>query len=112
MEMAKNSPLTAPTLVRPTYYLKGTKIVVAPREITSIDVNYITRPNQVGWGFTMVGGVAIYNDGRSADFQLHASEEADLVIKILTLAGITIKDQGLYGIGAQEDNKNIQQEKQ
>ena len=45
------------------------------------------------------------------DFELHESEETELVLKILTLAGITIKDQGLYQIGAGEDNKSIQQEK-
>ena len=60
----------------------------------------------------MAGGVAIYNDGLSINFELHPSEETELVIKILSLAGITIKDQGLYQIAAGEDVKNIQQEKQ
>ena len=106
-------PLTQATSSRPVYTIDGTNIVTLffnPPE--TITVDHIRRPNQVSWGFTMVGGVAIYNDGISTNFELHPSEEADLVIKILTLAGITIKDQGLYGIGVQEDNKNIQQEKQ
>ena len=120
------SPLTRPTPTRPIYTLRqGNVLVINNGETVDIaeeDANgdlvnpcnmvMIRRPNQVSWGFTMVGGVAIYNDGLSTNFDLHPSEEADLVIKILTLAGITIKDQGLYGIGAQEDNKNIQQEKQ
>ena len=46
------------------------------------------------------------------DFELHPSEEVNLVIKILGLAGITLKDPGLYQIAGTEDNKNIQQEKQ
>ena len=33
-------------------------------------------------------------------------------MKILTLAGITLKDPGLYQVAGTEDNKNIQQEKQ
>ena len=45
------------------------------------------------------------------DFELHVSDEADLVIKILTLAGITIKDPNLYQIGTSEDNKDIQLQK-
>jgi len=119
------SPLTRPTPTRPIYILQGNVLVINNGETVDIaeeDANedlvnpcnmvMIRRPNQVSWGFTMVGGVAIYNDGSSTNFELHPSEETDLVIKILTLAGITIKDQGLYGIGAQEDNKNIQQEKQ
>ena len=122
----RESPLTRPTPTRPIYTLRqGNVLVINNGETVDIaeeDANedlvnpcnmvMIRRPNQVSWGFTMVNGIAIYNDGLSTNFELHPSEEADLVIKILTLAGITIKDQGLYGIGAQEDNKNIQQEKQ
>ena len=46
------------------------------------------------------------------DFELHASEETKLVVKILALAGVTLKDPSLYQIATSEDNKNIQQEKQ
>jgi hypothetical protein len=42
---------------------------------------------------------------------LHPSEENNLVIKILALAGITIKDPFIYQMATAEDNKNIQQEK-
>jgi hypothetical protein len=122
----RESPLTRPTPTRPIYTLRqgnvlainnGGTVDIAEEDdngdlVNQCNIVMIRRPNQVSWGFTMVGGVAIYNDGLSTNFDLHPSEEADLVIKILTLAGITIKDQGLYGIGAQEDNKNIQQEKQ
>jgi len=110
-------PLTKTTSNRPVYTIDGTNNIItlyqAPPE--TITVDHIRRPNQVNWTFTMVGGTAILNDSSAVgyqDFDLHPSEETDLVMKILTLAGITIKDQGLYGIGAQEDNKNIQQEKQ
>ena len=110
--LAKNSPLTSPTLMRPIYYLRGTSIIVAPEEITSIDVNYIRKPNIVQWASTMAGDVAIYNPDLSVNFDLHVSEETDLVLKILLLAGITIKDPSLYQIASGEDIKNIQQEKQ
>ena len=120
------SPLTRATPSRPIYTIRrgneivinnGSSVNIAEEDangnlVNSCNMVLIRRPNQVSWGFTMVNGIAIYNDGLSTNFELHPSEEADLVIKILTLAGITIKDQGLYGIGAQEDGKNIQQEKQ
>ena len=59
-------------------------------------------------------GKALYNDTNSdhQGFELHQSEETDLVIKILQLAGITLKDSVLYQVAGAEDNKNIQQEKQ
>jgi len=113
--LARNSPLTSPTLMRPIYYLRNTSIIVAPTEITSIDVNYIRKPVKVEWTYVIVGDVALVNPDETIgyqDFELHPSEETDLVIKILGLAGITLKDPNLYQIASTEDNKNIQQEKQ
>ena len=74
--------------------------------------NYIGRPVKVVWGFTTVLDEALFNASLATDFELHQSEESELVIKILELAGITIKDQLVASYGAQEDAKNIQQEKQ
>ena len=55
----------------------------------------------------------LYDDdsSKTTDFELHASEETELVIKILAMAGIVLKDPGLYQIGTAEDVKNVQQEK-
>jgi hypothetical protein len=118
--LSRNSPLTSPTLMRPAYYLRGTSIVVVPIEITSIDVNYIRKPETVNWvgnsdsagNPVLINGVALYDNNLSTNFELHPSEESKLVIKILQLAGISMKDSDLYQIGLAEDNKNIQQEKQ
>ena len=62
----------------------------------------------------VVGGKALYNSNAvdKQNFQLHPSEETELVLKILTLAGFTLKDPALYQAAAGEDIKNIQQEKQ
>ena len=46
------------------------------------------------------------------DFELHASEETKLVIKILELAGIVIKDPNLYHLVDKEEIETLQQEKQ
>ena len=46
------------------------------------------------------------------DFELHSSEQVELVVKILQLAGIAIKDLNLVQVAAQEENRSIQQQKQ
>ena len=104
------SPLLKPTISRPGYVLKDSyKIYVYPQEIIDpIVVNYIRKPEEVEWA--SVNG--LYNLTNSVNFELHPSEETKLVIKILGLAGITLKDPALYQIAGAEDNKNIQQEKQ
>ena len=113
-KIINRSPLTKPTLERPAYFKQGNILNVFPSTIASTAVNvfYIRRPAQVGWGYVVTLEKALYNAGRSTDFELHDSEETDLVIKILALAGITMDDQALYQIASQEDIKNTQQEKQ
>jgi hypothetical protein len=59
----------------------------------------------------MVYGEALYDSTSSTDFQLHESEETDLVIKILELAGLLMKDIGLYQIANGIEMKDTQQEK-
>jgi len=110
-----NSPLTKPTLMRPSYYFKNESIVVLPKEIKNIDVNYIRKPKPAKWTYIVVGEKALSNPDPAVgyqDFELHVSEETKLVVKILALAGVTLKDANLYQIATTEDNKNIQQEKQ
>jgi hypothetical protein len=47
----------------------------------------------------------------SVDFELHPSEETELVMKILELAGISTRELQVYQIAAQEEARNTQQEK-
>jgi hypothetical protein len=132
----QNSPLTAPTLKRPVYVRtagvvpddsSGTgqnptfafdgalsrSIQIYPITITSnVVCNYIARPTTVNWAYTINAdnGRTLYNANAATHFDLHISEETELVIKILELAGIQIKDPQLYQQAATEEGQNIQQE--
>ena len=68
------------------------------------------QPGLVYWGYLIVNEKATYNPNSSANFQLHASEQPDLVAKILKLAGISIEDVQLYQAATAEETQNIQQE--
>jgi hypothetical protein len=112
---ASQAPLTSPTVKRPIYYLNtSNQINIIPDTITSGTFYYYRKPAKVEWAHnaTLINGVAMYDGTNSVDFELHDSEEVNLVIKTLGLAGIALKDPSLYQIGTAEDNKNIQQEKQ
>ena len=96
----KKSNLTKPSKDFPVYLLEGNKITIEPSDITSdISIDFIRKPKNVHWGFT-VGerGQYIYDKtpysatGGSQDFELHPSEQTDLIIKILLYAGIVIRD--------------------
>ena len=89
-------------------------IQVAGRTFGNLDIDYIQSPRDVNWTYVVVGEKALYNATAidRQDFDLHPSEETELVLKILSLAGFTLKDPNLYSAAAAEDAKNIQQEKQ
>ena len=59
----------------------------------------------------VIGENALYDPAKSINFELHASEETTLVLKILQLAGVGIKDYNIVQAAGQEEVKKIQQEK-
>ena len=115
--MFRNSPLTSPTFTRPIYIVDtvNNTIQVAGRVFgNGLDIDYIQSPRLANWTYAVVQGKALYNANAvdAQDFDLHPSEETELVLKILTLAGFTLKDPNLLQLAAGEDAKNTQQEKQ
>ena len=114
IDIVNNSPLLKPMSYHPVYALKDNKVYLYPINLEDpIIVNYIRRPENVEWGYAVANGTAVWDNGaNTTDFELHNSEETELVIKILQLASVTLKDPSLYQIAGAEDNKNTQQEKQ
>jgi D-ribose pyranose/furanose isomerase RbsD len=107
------SPLTKPSNVRPVFVASssGYKVYGNAELITGVTCNYIKRPATVAWGYNTVLGEAQYNASNSTNFELHPSEETELVMKILELAGISTRELQVYQIAAQEEMRNTQQEK-
>lgn len=114
------SPLTKPSDAFPVYTelangydvqgsdeFDGTDQSTAPK----VNIEYIKIPTTVSWAGTLTSGVSLYNATNSIDFELHNSEETELVIKILELAGVSTKQIDIAQYAAQKDVQGIQQEK-
>jgi len=87
--------------------------------ITGVSIDYLKKRNRPKWGYIMpttaqiaagVPNKPIYDptafdpatdsysaSAKSYNFELHASEEYDLVVKILTYAGVVIKQADIAG---------------
>ena len=113
----ERSPLTRATIQSPIFVrdsLSTIKVRPTPLSLGGrILLSYIKKPLEVKWTYNVIQGNALYNSTASdaQDFELHPSEEKNLVMKILKLAGIMIEDPNLYQSAAQEETKEIQQEK-
>jgi len=108
-----NVPLAAPNDEFPVYVenASGYKVYGAIEKTTGVTFEYVKKPTTVEWVGTNVNGIPLYNSVSSVNFDLHPSEETELVIKILELAGILIRDLSIYQVAAGEEAKNTQQEK-
>ena len=110
-----SSPLTKPKNVRPVFVAntKGIR-VYGNSEITNVadvEFQYIKKPTKVQWAYRIVFDEPLYDAVNSVNFELHPSEETELVIKILEYAGLLIKDYNMYNVINQEEIETIQQEK-
>ena len=110
-----SSPLTKPKNVRPVFVANTNGIrVYGNSEITDVaevEFQYIKKPAKVQWAYQIVFNEPLYDAANSVNFELHPSDETELVIKILELSGILIKDLNLYQVMNQEEQETIQQEK-
>ena len=112
MRYIRKSPLTKPTHKYPAYYRRNNTTIQVYPNLISVDCNFIKNPRRPVWGYVVVNEKALYNAGNSTNFELHTSDEAELVYKILSLAGITIAKPGLSTIGEQQIANQQTQEKQ
>jgi hypothetical protein len=114
------SPLTKPSDAFPVYTelengydVQGDDEFFGPDQGSDpkVNIEYIKKPTTVSWAGTVANGVSLYNASNSTNFDLHNSEETELVIKILELAGVAAKQIDIAQYAAGVDNKSIQQEK-
>jgi len=118
------SPITKPTKTFPIYTYGNPvpgasgantlnpRIYVWPKDIRSdISVSYIRKPNNVVWGYTGIGGGVwtsgpyIYSSLLSTQFEIDASEQTNVITKILLYAGVIIRDPEIVQIAAQKSQQ-------
>ena len=107
----KKAPLLTPSEKYPVFLYEDTKIKIYPSSITSnVEVSYLKKPADINWAFTVGNlGQYIYDSGpASVDFELHPSEQVDVIMGILLYSGIIIQDPTIIQVAAekiaQEDN--------
>ena len=105
------APLTRPTLNRPVYVNRIDGLNIYPDNIELIDISFVKAPNVVEWAYVVVNDKALYNDNISVDFELHSSEETELVYKILKLAGVNLKQPDVAQVADAMESGQVKQEK-
>ena len=103
----QKSKLTKATEDFPVYLYENNKLFIQPATITSnIIVDYVRKPANVNWRFTVGGlGQYIHNGETSVNFELHESEQTEVILKILQYSGIIIRDPQIVQAAGQQIQK-------
>lgn len=111
------SPLAKPSDSLPIFVeerqgirIYGDAVFADASKDADVTVDYIRTPANVVWAYTSVLGSAQYNASASVDFSLDPSEETDIIIGILALAGVEVKAVDIQNFAANEAASEGQQE--
>ena len=102
------------------YTLTDSGVVVYPSTVTSgVKLDYLKKPIRPKWGYVLSGTVPYYDStpfdplvdsydtpAKSYNFELHPSEENNLVVSILNYAGVVIKQADVAGFAQGKEQQN------
>ena len=108
------APLTKPTVKNPVYARHEAGIVLHPvTGISNVLINYVRKPIEPQWIGGTQSGQVVPNTGASGyqNFELHPSEEHELVVKVLAYAGVIIRSPEITQVAAAKDQQITQSER-
>lgn len=111
-------PLLSPSATRPIANVRNGAITLVADQNINSTVNitpkfiyYFRLPAKVNWTYVVINKQAMYNANLSTqNFELHSSEENQLVNKILRLTGISNQQPDIMRAGAVMDQTATQQQ--
>jgi hypothetical protein len=110
-----NSPLVVPTPAKPVYVEDEAGLTIYPLTLTTagtIVCSWAAFPTVPRWGYVVISEKAMFDPTTTTNFELHPTEETELVYKILKYAGISMDKESISGAGQQMETTKTQQEKQ
>jgi hypothetical protein len=113
--LLNKSPLTKPTISFPMYLYEDNKVSVLPTPVagtTTTAFSYIKKPTDISWASTEGGaGQLLFDSGNSTNFELHESEQPEIVLRVLAYAGVIVKDPMIIQVASQQVQQNEINEK-
>ena len=119
-QLHNSTPLLYESENRPTYieYPHEAKLRIKIRpyphsnsDYDTVLINYIKKPAKPIWGYVVVNDKPLWNSNASVHFELHESEQSELVYRILAYVGIAIEKPGLTQAAVGLEGAKQQQEK-
>ena len=114
-DIINGGPLVRPSSKTPIWSIHNGRIRVhdGANVVEGIGLHYYEVPVDPRWGYFIVGDKALYepNPAKTTHFELHESEQPELIWKVLKFAGISMKRDDVLSAGQAMENLEKQQEK-
>tara|TARA_R110002012_G_scaffold99860_2_gene237980 strand:+ start:23 stop:769 length:747 start_codon:yes stop_codon:yes gene_type:complete len=82
-------------------------------KIDKVVISYVKKPEKPNWNYQIVNEKPFFlNNSDSQNFELHPSDESELVYRILALAGVQVEKPQLTQVAMTLEAAKVQQEKQ
>jgi hypothetical protein len=94
----------APTSAYPIYEEEGNTLMVYPKTVEDASLRYIRKPLEPKWTFFLLpNGKESYDPTNASfqDFELHYSEFTNIVIRMLSYSGVTLREEQVVQIAEQ-----------
>ena len=118
-EANNGSYLIKPNFSRPIANIKNNSITISVGGVGGnvtipTRISYFKIPYKVEWGYFVLNTKALYDSNpiKTKHFELHRSEETELVYKILKFAGVSMKRSDVIQAAQFAEQAQVQQEKQ
>lgn len=101
------SKIVPPTYEYPIGVMYGTNVRIYPNTVLGFNLTYYRTPKNPIWNYTVVGGQPVYNPTGSVDFEMPDSCHNEIIIKMLSYKGISLRENELYNYSVQKDNTGV-----
>lgn len=110
-----NRSISKPSEAYPVYERYDKHLIISPSTVESVNIRYIRKPKAPQWTyFVLPDGTEVFNPASNTfqDFELHESEFSNIVTRMLTYFGITLREGLVIEIAEMLKNKTITKEVQ
>lgn len=104
---------TAPSTDYPVFVRQEDDYLIYPITIvTSVTCSYIRNPLAPKWTYNVISGNPVFNQSANdyQDFEIHPSDEARLIVKILGYAGVSIREVDVVQYAESQEAQKKQNE--
>ena len=119
LNLSRRSQFAAPTSKFPMCFIEGDVVSILPAIASNntdpkvYELDYIKKPSSPNWSFTTgTLGQYVYDSANSVNFEISDEDQAEVILRILTYAGVVVRDTEIIQAAAGAVSQMDQQQQQ